>query len=293
MFVAAAWFALQAALLALREGRDFTLRLQPVSTATTGSSSDGSGSSRRPPPLTLLFRPAESDQLLLDEPAVGIPAMPLRSSEDGSVASDGGQPNPDTASTELQPGTPKAAADRPAKQTAVYYFAIVQKQEAGGSRASALSERPPADPRSLSCSEIPLMQALTSMARRSHEHGSSAASAPSVYGDSQQLSWPAGLPRGGSGRMSSLGAAAAVSLSHSVCSWLGVCPVHSAAVLVLVAIVLGLCFCAPALHPASTAAPCVSPHLGAAARGKRLPSVSVLSAAPGCDARGGCASWLQ
>lgn len=195
-----------AALLALREGRDFTLRLQPnpdaLDSGPGSSSADGSGSANaaasgsQQRPLTLMFRPAESDQLLAGEQVIGIPAMRMRTSGDGSsVCSDADAHDHDrvTSSTELQPNTPNGAVDRPAARAApLYYFAIVQKQEAAGNVATALGERPPADPRSLSCSEIPpfspLMEDMSSMAFRSFDGVSMGAAM--ATGGRQPLSWP-------------------------------------------------------------------------------------------------------
>lgn len=143
-----------------------------------------------------MFRPAESDQLLAGEQVIGIPAMRMRTSGDGSsVCSDADAHDHDrvTSSTELQPNTPNGAVDRPAARAApLYYFAIVQKQEAAGNVATALAERPPADPRSLSCSEIPpfspLMEDMSSMAFRSFDGVSMGAA--TATGGRQPLSWP-------------------------------------------------------------------------------------------------------
>ncbi len=130
--------------------------------------------------------------------------MPLRIS--GGFSSNGSeadQPDHDRPSAELQPSTPNGLVDRPAARAApLYYFALVQKEEAASSAAEALAERPPADPRSLSCGEVPLYDDLTSMAFRSFDGVSmSMGMGPSASGR-PQLSWP-GPEHGGEHSMGS------------------------------------------------------------------------------------------
>lgn len=177
-----------------------------------------------------MFRPAESDQLLAGEQVIGIPAMRMRTSGDGSsVCSDADAHDHDriTSSTELQPNTPNGAVDRPAARAApLYYFAILQKQEAAGNVATALAERPPADPRSLSCSEIPpfspLIDDMSSMAFRSFDGISMGAAA--ATGGRQPLSWPGpeGWDRSAS-NLQTLGPSAGVRRGRWVRGWLGAC----------------------------------------------------------------------
>jgi len=69
---------LQAALLAMDRGRDFVLRVRPTASSRLSGSSTmgrgGSSSREAQQALTILFRPAEGEQLRAAMPSVGIPA---------------------------------------------------------------------------------------------------------------------------------------------------------------------------------------------------------------------------
>ena len=155
---------MQAALLALRAGQEFKLRVRRQQPSPPGSPGGGSGAAPDGgQELLLWFRPAESPQLEPHQPAIAIPPMP------GPGRTSGGETPPTgNSSFELMPGTPTtSAADRPAsKGRPAYYFALVVPPRGGGSAAGQLqaAPAPPEQPalarrRSLSCKELPALGA--------------------------------------------------------------------------------------------------------------------------------------
>lgn len=185
------WPTVQAALLALRAGQDFKLRLQPQQPTPPGSPGSGGGSvaggmegaaGGGGPTMTLWFRPAETPELQPHQPAIGIPAMP-----GPGRASGGDTPPSGGGSFELMPGTPSSAADRPAssKGRPAYYFAILVAPHKG-SAAAELQEAPaPPEPpalarrASISCEELPPVEVGCSTAGGATA-GSSAAPAAAL-----------------------------------------------------------------------------------------------------------------
>lgn len=81
-----AW--LQAALMAMARGRDFTIKVKPLqgSGRSGGGSASGAAAAPARAVLTIRFRPAESDQLRAAMPHIGVPAWVGAGSSDDAVA---------------------------------------------------------------------------------------------------------------------------------------------------------------------------------------------------------------
>lgn len=131
---AASMLCAQAALLAMANGRDFTLKVKPLSGSCRSSSETADGAAKAPAlgVLTILFRPAESDQLRAGMPHIGVPAWVGAGSTDDAV--------PLFGAAACEAGASGGAPMHPPRKGPAYYFgACVQSECAPGTLPGAVA----------------------------------------------------------------------------------------------------------------------------------------------------------
>lgn len=124
----------QAALLAMANGRDFTLKVKPLSGSCRSSSETADGAAKAPAlgVLTILFRPAESDQLRAGMPHIGVPAWVGAGSTDDAV--------PLFGAAACEAGASGGAPVHPPRKGPAYYFgACMQSECAPGTLPGAVA----------------------------------------------------------------------------------------------------------------------------------------------------------